>query len=451
MKQNKLCMLFLTLLLLLGPSRVLAGPAEDYKEARQVFLAALSCMAAYQDRFGNITFAALEQEGWELRGFQKNDVAVDAKFFLMRTMGEDGLPDYLLAVAGTESEKDVSVDLRWGKVPYGGTNRQEFETYSQRKDVTGESPLVHKGFHQYVQAMLAFEEEGADLKPEQHRLLERLRNEPGTELFLVGHSLGGAAATLLAARLLDMGVLQGELKVITFGAPAVGNAAFAEKEKNAIRLQRFINKGDPVPYGLTQLVGGYRQFGPEEHWEVPKKLEDRPHSMAVYLDYAMKNYYDKQRILEEATHEPVKWKGVYKPYLNAKGYVAPLANELPAELNAEFYYMKQALKEQYWRVFADYVLASEDAPRAELFRLAKEQGCQVLIVPKVLARKVKDQENRYYVTLQQEVYSVADKRFVGAYAYGSNTKEFTPLEAFVHAARGMNQESGAWLQETPGK
>ncbi|WP_346353134.1 lipase family protein [Azotosporobacter soli] len=451
MKLNKACLLLVALLLLTEPCRALAGAAEDYKEARQIYLAAVSCMAAYQDRFGNLTFAALEQEGWELRGFQKNDVAVDAKFFLMRTMGGDGLPDYLLAVAGTESEKDVSVDLRWGKVPYGGTDRQEFEAYSQRKGVTGDSPLVHKGFHQYVQSMLVFEEEGADLKPEQHRLLERLRNEPGTELVLVGHSLGGAAATLLAARLLDMGVLPEELKVITFGAPAVGNAAFAEKEKNVIRLQRFINKGDPVPYALTQLVGGYQQFGPEEHWEVPKKLEDRPHSMAVYLDYAMKNYYDKQRILEEETHQPVKWKGVYKPYLEAKGYVAPLANELPAELNSEFYYMNQVLKDQYWRVFSDYVMASEDAPRLELFRLAKEQGCQVLIVPKVLARKVKDQENRYYITLQQEVYSVADERFVGAYAYGSNTKEFTPLEAFVRAARDMNKESASWLQGTPGK
>ena len=49
-----------------------------------------------------------------------------------------------------------------------------------------------------------------------------------TRVLLTGHSLGGAVATLLAERLVSMGIDKDRVPVITFGAPAIGNAAFAE-------------------------------------------------------------------------------------------------------------------------------------------------------------------------------------------------------------------------------
>ncbi|WP_346353358.1 lipase family protein [Azotosporobacter soli] len=438
---HKLALLALLLLLTL-PNQAFANPAEEYKESLHTYLAAASCMAAYQGRNGNVMFTALEQEGWMLQAYQKSNVAVDAKFFLMRTTGKDGLPDYLLAVAGTESAKDIGADLRWGKIPYGGRTRDEFDAYSQRIDLPQESPKVHKGFHQYVQSMLALNDEA---QKDKRSLIERLRSEPNAKLLIVGHSLGGAAAMLLGARIVDMGFPVEKLKIITFGAPPVGNAAFAKTENGKLQVVRYINRGDPIPYSLVKIVGGYQHFGTEAEWAVPRSITEHPHSIAAYLDYALKNYYDKRQALEKATKQEVSLQGVYTPYLKAKGFVAPLQKELPAELESEFYYMNRIVQDQYWRMFAEHRRSDENASFSDLVQQAKLQKCDVLLLPKVTAKRVRTEERQYYLTLQLTVYRVADENLIGDFAYGSNTKEFTPVEALLHNARSMAQDSANWL------
>jgi len=80
--------------------------------------------------------------------------------------------------------------------------------------------------------------------------------------WMIGHSLGGAMATLFAARLYDYyGVSPDRILTHTFGAPPIGNRYFAARyghqsvlsmEKNLKRntllnLVRFVNSEDPVP------------------------------------------------------------------------------------------------------------------------------------------------------------------------------------------------------------
>ena len=55
-----------------------------------------------------------------------------------------------------------------------------------------------------------------------------LKQHPDRRLYLTGHSLGGAVASLVAERLVEKGVPKAQVPVITFGAPAVGNKAFAD-------------------------------------------------------------------------------------------------------------------------------------------------------------------------------------------------------------------------------
>ena len=50
-----------------------------------------------------------------------------------------------------------------------------------------------------------------------------LQENPESKVDLAGHSLGGAAVTLLAARLTDLGVKSEQIEVITFGAPTAGS------------------------------------------------------------------------------------------------------------------------------------------------------------------------------------------------------------------------------------
>ena len=114
-------------------------------------------------------------------------------------------------------------------------------------------------------------------------------------LYLTGHSLGGAAATLAGARLLSVGVNPEQLKVITFGAPAVGNVAFAAKFDPNLPLVRIVNFGDVVPGVLQTLVGGYQQFGREIKWYPPDTVGDK-YQLIGYIDSAIKNYYDKRRL-----------------------------------------------------------------------------------------------------------------------------------------------------------
>ena len=60
---------------------------------------------------------------------------------------------------------------------------------------------------------------------------------------MTGHSLGGAVALLAAARLYDEGASQ--IQVVTFGAPAVGNAAFNAAYEPLLQVDRIVMAGDP--------------------------------------------------------------------------------------------------------------------------------------------------------------------------------------------------------------
>lgn len=446
--------LLLLVLLAILPCRALAAAAEDFAKAEKLYFTAITSMGAYQGRIGNMAFSALEQDGWVMRPFKKSDADSEIKFFMMKIDRADGYPDYLMAIAGTESGKDISTDLRWGKVPYGGNTLAEFAAYSKRKDLTGDVPKVHEGFNQYVQLLLSLSEDdskdAAVVKQDKQRtVLERLREDPGTEILLVGHSLGGAAATLLASRLIDLGVAPEKIEVVTFGAPSVGNNTFAELEREKLNLKRYINRGDPVPYGLSTIVGGYAQFGHEEHWDVPKTVNSHPHAMATYLDYAMKDYYDKRKVLETETQEKINRKGLHKTSLEVNGYMLPLRNELPSELNEEFPYMQEVMSDQAWRTFPDAVIAEKEMSLTEHLKIANERGCAVVLAPTVSAKRIKDEGRRYYVQLRLFVYNAADGSLIGGYVYSSNTREFTPLEAFLSDVRNMTAESGEWMKALP--
>ncbi len=95
------------------------------------------------------------------------------------------------------------------------------------------------------------------------RFLKRVAPQSTFNLHIVGHSLGGAIATIAAADLyLYLGPTAASMKVYTFGQPRVGNAAWAKWYNSlpfynqSFRVTRF---RDPVPrlpfvnFGLRDL------------------------------------------------------------------------------------------------------------------------------------------------------------------------------------------------------
>jgi len=87
---------------------------------------------------------------------------------------------------------------------------------------------VHRGFKE------ALDEVWPDLLPHVRKIQEK-----GCKIWVTGHSLGGALATLFAGR---YGNVQG---VYTFGSPRVGNEVF--KEHFEVGMYRFVNNRDIVP------------------------------------------------------------------------------------------------------------------------------------------------------------------------------------------------------------
>jgi len=87
---------------------------------------------------------------------------------------------------------------------------------------------VHRGFKE------ALDQVWPDLLP----YIENLHHK-GCKIWMTGHSLGAALATLAASR---FGNVQG---VYTFGSPRVGDEVFRERLK--IRIYRIVNNDDIVP------------------------------------------------------------------------------------------------------------------------------------------------------------------------------------------------------------
>lgn len=417
-------------LLLCIPIISLAGPQEDYEEAYKLYLTAGASAAAYSGRLGELANRYLEQDGWQIDHYRQAQGRTGARYLVAR---KAGVPYCLVAIVGTENKRDIKTDLKVRKVYFAGSNPAEFAANAVKKNIPNTEPKVHQGFNEFVQAGPS-----AVLRnPRQVSLSlpDLLRTDQTRKLLLTGHSLGGAAATLAGARLLSSGVSPDQLEVITFGAPAVGNTAFAAKYEPSLPLTRIVHDGDPITGVLQTLVGGYRQFGREIKWKPGATVRDA-HQLTGYIDSALKNYYDKRRLAVEAgiqlPAQPAKKQADH----NQRIYILPLANQLPANLAAEFWYMQEALQDVYQNTLAEYVAANSRTEDWQQAALAA--GCRWAIVSEVSASLVKEQKNTYYITVHQTIYDTQTGAVASTAVFSTGTYSLTPLEAFVHAFRGIS-------------
>ena len=401
-------------------------------------MCAAASEAAYSGELPELLRARLMAAGWEIASYETPGYkGTVGRFFHMVRRAEDGGETHLIAFPGTERGSDVWTDLRLGRVPFGGSSPAEFLAMrevpvTERRDM----PLVHRGFLDYTQAALftdALSAYGGCTAGEV--IADELRAHPAAKILLTGHSLGGAAAVLAAARLSDLGVSPAQLVVTTFGAPAVGNAAFAERYEGRFTLHRVVMSGDPMKDVLAAPLG-FRQFGERVPWSPARSVAKFPHAMIVYVDAAIRQLYDAY--------------GGAGAYLFLMGrpnrtegrtlYVLPMETELDETLAADAPYMAAVLRDALHVQNASVVFAasggglSADGLLSGLgghLAAARAAGAEQMVAYRIAGAKERTAHETHRLTLERAVYDM-DGNLLAAGARSARTGMLTPIETVLY-------------------
>lgn len=408
-----------------------AGVKEDYEDAKIEYVSSLVSMATYSDRAGISAREELADSGWFMRPYNENFHGIAAKFFVVAN--NDYIPGeetYILAVTGTESIRDIKADLSFSKVLFGGNTPDAFLEKAETKHLTSADPMVHRGFNKYANTAF-FTKEFADFETYGEYLAAFLKGRPNRKLYMVGHSLGGAVATIAAARLISLGVDPNQLEVITFGAPAVGNDAFAKQFGKDISLKRVVMKGDPVKGVLQSITGGYTQFGRQVVRQEALPIYNLHHAIGTYVDASIRNYYDARQALEEAGYEAEN--SEMSKYGDNMVYFSPVKFQLDATLSADQFYMQEIAADTLRHSRTNFVFGegARETLAKELAK-AKAVGSQWLVQGDFSMEKVQNQYYTYYVSYQENIYEVKSGKLKDTLIFSNGTGTFTPLQSVIH-------------------
>ncbi len=431
---------FLLMMVLLCPARALAATGEQELE----LASSLVSMASYSDELGLLAREWLTETGWQFQSQATSTALAQGRYHLVVKELPDGRRAVLLAFPGTENVSDAKVDLRTVSVPFGGSTVEEFRTIAEQDRHATAYPLVHKGFDDYTMTALFHDpiesaEDGGNKAVGQimgEALAAELREHPEEILCLTGHSLGGAAAILTAARLSDMGVRPEQLRVITFGSPAVGNTAFARRYEKCMQLTRIVVAGDPVAAALQSLGTRYVQFGTRTVWKQDRSSARFEHEMVVYLDKALRHYLaDDGADTSNAETDDIAW-GVLdsQPKAVAGGIlVAAPSLDLDPLASDDAVIDTKALQGAWQERYAPCLVqsASEPSDITSLSTAARRSGTHYLVRQHVAVKRVRDEADVLRIVLETSIYD-AQGNLVTAVSKSTTSKRMTALEAVCY-------------------
>lgn len=403
--------------------------AAELNGAEMRLICALSSMAAYEDDNGILVRGMLTSYGWNIESIKDESTKANVKALIVSKKLENGDLIKILSICGTNDVKDAEVDFRLKQVTAGFDN----------KDV-----LVHQGFKDYAEVIL-----NDDLG---NNIIKELNGNPNERLYITGHSLGGAVAIVTAVNLINNGISTDKIKVMTFGAPAVGNKGFAEEYENKINLTRVTMSGDPIKKSLQVL--GYVHFGEVVTYKpVNKTVSHFPHKMAVYLDCAIRDYYDLKLSTDSNKIESKNNSALSTPNSELI-YVAPMQVMKNSFSDEDFKYVRAAMGDQikhhvplaiydeveYREVEEVDELADFDNTISDVLSKAAASNCKYVLVQYLQAKKIKDdRDGDYRVSLEEIYYDL--KGFPTSMQTASvTTKELTILEAAIFAQENLSKK-----------
>ena len=413
---------------------VLAFPLRAFAAAPDLpallFVEAAASEAAYSGELSDLLRARLTAAGWEIVGAETvGHRGTVGRFFHMVRRDADGAELHIIAFPGTERGSDVWTDLRMKRAAFGGHAPAEFLVVRDTpKAERGGMPLVHRGFLDYCQAALFTD--AAEGETAGERLAADLRAHPSEKLYLTGHSLGGAAAILAAARLSDLGVSPDQLIVTTFGAPAVGNEDFVRTYQDRFTLRRVVMLGDPVKDALPSPLG-FHHFGERIDWQPTRTTAAFPHTMTVYVDAALRRLYDTH----DSSGALTFLVGKENRTAGHTVYLAPIEVEVDDALAEDVPYLRAVLRDAQYVRNAATVFAPADTSGpldvATQARAARTVGAEQMLVYRISGEKLRDAHETYRLTLERSVYD-RDGNLLATGARAAATGALTPMEVILY-------------------
>lgn len=208
--------------------------------------------------------ATLKEEYKALDVYAANH-ANDMQFAIARFEG-----GIIIIFKGTKEAEDWLVNIDTEKVPGPWHTR------------------VHRGFYQAMMGVW----------PMLNAVLKEMQSSSSQRLWITGHSLGGALATITAAQLWTHG--RRVHAVYTFGAPRVGNDAFVEAyNKRITHTVRFVYNEDLVP-----RVPFYRydHVGDKCYFDQHKNVLWKPSRYETFIDWMNEINFRSMKV----THEDIR-------------------------------------------------------------------------------------------------------------------------------------------------
>lgn len=393
--------------------------ANDLDSADIRLVCAICSMGAYSDYESYLMRSMLTARGWQIEKFVQKTSRADARAYLV-SRGDVKI----LTVTGTEKIKDVEVDFRVGRVNLNDNNA--LAPYDKK---SADKFFVHRGFRDYADVVLS---DGLA-----ERLMTSLEKNPHETLYLTGHSLGGSVSVVAALRLADKGVDKSRFKVITFGSPAVGSRALAKAYEDKIDLTNVVLKGDIIKKSLRTL--GYVQFGKTLNYRQNDDDDHFEHNMAVYLDCALRDYYEAGGSLNNATHDK----------LDTPIYVAPILLLKDSLHRSNKEVIALALNESLANHFGNLTFADKNSIELkeenfsddnfnEFVTAAKNHGCKFVLIRILRAKKIRDDLSGNRRVTLEEIILDSNGVPISMQTSGASTDTLTIFEAAFAAQEELN-------------
>ena len=377
---------------------------EQLRDTYYTSISAASCLGVYLPERSS-EFSFMRSHGWEIAPYAFEDEDVRTNFSIAsNTCADCGMELYMVTFKGTTSKKDWGINLKTAHTAYGGTTLEEMEAIA-KQNPQEKKPAVHEGFNTYVDSVLRSSVVNAQSKIK--GVFKKVYETPNSHLILTGHSLGGAAATLLGERLISLGMPKEKFTVITFGAPAIGNDEFAMVYGDKIDLLRVTNTSDPIPGSLQTFFGGYKQFGEHVKYHISPRISSNNHDIAMYVDYSVSEYY---KAFDKAVAAEITKALPYNKVTAGKPLVALWMHGSPGLAKRPYVPdIKRLIAEEYMGMLPSYVVM-DDALNAETFyrhedimRLSREVGAEYVVICGIDGNQSKDKDY-WYIVLNQGVF-----------------------------------------------